>query len=464
VSTGPISAEMALSPIGSRLPAVAYQGVTPVLKDDPTPEVRIGSIVAGLFFVGFMGWATFAPMDSAAYAPGRIVVAGHRQTMQHREGGVVGALYVKEGQRVQKDDVLIQLAGADVQAVEQALSAQVIGLKAQRARLIAEQAGGPINWPTEFLTMTGRDREEVDRAMRLQQSQYGARSSSLSTQGGVMDQRTAQLNEQIAGLQQQIVSVDEQARLLDEELAGIRKLNAQGFAPTTMVRNLEGKLAALQGQKAQLTGAIAQARERIGETRLQNVGIGKELQEQIANELRDVEFALNEAVPKLQAAKDQLARTQVRAPATGTVVGLSVFTVGGVIAPGQALLDVVPDRAPLVLEAQVSPNDADDLKLGQVTDVRFTGLHERAMPRLKGSLTKLSADAFVDEKSGESYFVAEVTVPLSEIDEIKRLRGQEFNLKPGMPVQVLVPLKKRTALQYIMEPLTGAMWRSFREH
>ena len=459
-----MSQEVVVDPVAARLPAVAYSDVVPVLKDDPEPEMRFGIIVALVFFVGFLGWAMFAPMDSAAFATGRVIVAGNRQTVQHREGGVVGALLVKEGQHVQKDQVLIQLSGADVQAMERSLASQVIGLKAQRARLIAEQSGTAIQWPAEFATLTGANREEAERAMRVQQGQFGARSATISTQGGVLGQRTAQLNEQISGLERQIQSIDDQSRLLEQELTGVRELNARGYAPMTQVRALERQLAALGGQRAQLTAGIAQSRERIGETRLQNVEIGKSQQERIAQELRDVEFALNDAEPKWQAAQDQLARTQVRAPATGTVVGLSIFTVGGVIAPGQKLLDVVPDKAPLVLEGQVSPNDADDLHIGQGTEVLFTGLHDRSLPRLKGEVSKVSADAFTNEKTGESYFITEVTVPVEEVDKIRQIRGKDFNLRPGMPVQILVPLKKRTAMQYLLEPLTDAMWRSFREH
>ena len=453
-----------LSPIGQRLPALAYNDLVPVVKDDPEPEVRIGAIVAAVFFVGFLGWAAFAPMDSAAYAPGRVTVAGHRQTVQHREGGVVGALFVKEGQHVTKDQVLVQLAGADVQAQERSLAAAVIGLKAQRARLLAEQLGGPIVWPAEFAAMTGPDLEEAQRAMKIQQNQFRARASTLSTQGGVLGQRNLQLEEQITGYQRQIDSLDKQMSLLNDELAGMRTLNERGYAPMTQVRALERSLEQLKGQKASLIANIASSRERIGETKLQNVELSKTQQEEIAKEVRDVDFQLNDAMPKLQAAQDMLARTQIRAPATGSVVGLTVFTVGGVIAPGQKVLDVVPDKAPLVLEAQVSPNDADDLQPGQVTQVRFTGIHERDLPRLTGQLTKLSADSFTDEKSGQSYFMAEVTVPISQVDAIRAVRSPDFALKPGMPVQVLVPLKKRTALQYILEPLTSAMWRSFREH
>jgi HlyD family secretion protein len=144
-------------------------------------------------------------------------------------------------------------------------------------------------------------------------------------------------------------------------------------------------------------------------------------------------------------------------------VGLTVFTVGGVIAPGQKLMDIVPDKAPLLIEARVSPNDADDLSVGQLTHVRFDSLHERSLPALAGRLTRLSADSFTDERTGESFFTAEVTIPLDQLQLIKDRRGEDFALRAGMPVQVLVPLRKRTALQYAFEPLTQGMWRSFRE-
>ena len=146
------------------------------------------------------------------------------------------------------------------------------------------------------------------------------------------------------------------------------------------------------------------------------------------------------------------------------VVGLSIFTVGGVIAPGQRLMDIVPEKAILIIEARVAPEDADDLSVGQKAGVRFTSLHERGLPILSGKLTRLSADSFTDEKTGQSFYTAEVTVPPSELRVIQDVRGEKFALRAGMPVQVLVPLKKRTALQYAFEPLTQSLWRSFREH
>jgi len=153
----------------------------------------------------------------------------------------------------------------------------------------------------------------------------------------------------------------------------------------------------------------------------------------------------------------------VRAPVSGTVVGLSVFTVGGVIGPGQRLMDIVPDDAALVIDARLSPNDADDVKVGREVEVKFPSLHDRSLPVLKGALTKLSADSLVDEKSGARYFQAEATVPESVLKKLKLAENGSFDLKPGLPAQVMIPLHKRTALQYMVQPLTDAIWRSFRE-
>jgi HlyD family secretion protein len=212
-----------------------------------------------------------------------------------------------------------------------------------------------------------------------------------------------------------------------------------------------------------MTAGAARAREQIGEVRMQDIGIQTDRLENVAKDLRDTDFQINEALPKLKALKDQLAETQIRAPATGKVVGLTVFTVGGVVAPGQKLLDIVPDAAPLVINAQVSPKDAADLYPGQRTQIRISSLHDRELPILEGEITRVSADSFIDEKTGQSFFTAEVVVPETEIAKIMKVR-KTTGLKPGVPVQVLVPLKKRTALEYMFEPLTHSLWKSFREH
>lgn len=301
-------------------------------------------------------------------------------------------------------------------------------------------------------------------AIRLQQAQLRTRRSLLAAQRGALSQRTAQSSQEGQGYRSQTVSATEQERLIEEELEALRPIAEKGFVSQSRIRALERAKAELQGRRGQYAATAAQSHEAAGEARLRVLEAERGHQERIAAELRDVEFQLNDVIPRFNAARDQLARTEVRAPVTGTVVGLSVFTEGGVIAPGQKLMDIVPTEAALLIEARVSPGDADDLTPGQRTLVKFTSLHERSLPDLTGELTRLSADSFVDERTGESYFTAEVTVPRDQLQLIYDRRGKDFELRAGMPVEVLVPLRKRTALQYAFEPLTQSLWRSFREY
>ena len=431
---------------------------------DPRGEIRTGLILAALFFIGLLGWAAIARLDAAAIAPGRLVVSGQRQTVQHRDGGVVADIAVKEGASVRQGQILIRLAGAEVRAQERALAGQTITLLAQRARLQAEAQGRTqIVAPAEFAALTGVDRIDATRSLQVQQGQLRTRAAVLSAQRGVIGQRTSQASSQGRGYSRQVVAVDEQLRLIEEELAALRGVAERGFVSKTRVRALERQKAELEGQRGQFAATVSQTGSQQGETRLQILETQNNYYERIATELRDVENALADARPKWAAALDQLARIDIRAPATGTVVGLSVFTRGGVITPGQKLMDIVPDRAPLTVEAKLSPEDADDVRINQKAFVRFATLHELSLPPLNGVVTRVSADALTDERTGESFYTSEVSVPLSELSKIDALRGAD-TLRAGIPVSVEIPLRKRTALAYAFEPLTGAFRRSFNEH
>lgn len=438
---------------------------TPAIDDRPDRDMRTGIIIAFLFFVVFLGWAAFARLDAAAFAPGRLTVEGQRQSVQHRDGGVIGAIFVKEGQHVRQGQPLIELAAADVRAQARMYSAQYIELQAQRARLMAEQLGGShVEWPAEFAMLEGQEKQDAQEAIKLQTTQFVSRASVLTAQTGVLREQAGQVQETARGYRSQLAASTEQARLIGEELDSLRDVAEKGFVSKSRIRALERARADLQGQEGQYSASIARSGAEAGENRLKALEAEKAYRERAASELRDVEFSLNEIAPKYRAAKDQLARLAIRAPATGIVVGLSVFTVGGVIAPGQKLMDIVPDHAGLVIEARISPEDIDDLKVGQDAQIRFNSLHERDLPIMDGRITRLSADSFQDEKTGQSFYTGEITVPSKELDIIRNRRGEDFNLKAGMPVQVLVPLRARTALQYALEPLTQSLWLSFREH
>ena len=432
---------------------------------DPGPDIRNGAIIAALFFVLFLGWAAFARLDAAAYAPGTLVVSGQRQSVQHRDGGVVGEIVVKEGQRVSRGQLLVRLAAAEVRAQERALSSQAISLLAQRQRLRAEALNSrTLVAPPEFATLAPEDRDEAAMAMRLQQTELAARYDVLGAQRGALGERAQQSGAQGRGYGDQAVSAQEQLRLIDEEISALRPLAEQGFVSVTRMRQLERARAALKGQRGQYSASVAQTAGAARESRLQMLEADRSFRERTASDMRTVENSLGEVMPKLAAARDQLARVEIRAPATGAVVGLNVFTAGGVIAAVQKLMDIVPEKTPLIVQARVSPDDADDLRVGQQAMVRFSSLHERALPSLEGKLTRLSADSFLDEKSGQTYFTAEIVVPREQLGEIARISAREIELRPGMPVEVLIPLRKRSALDYALEPLVGAFWSSFREH
>lgn len=436
--------------------------------DGPTDathwELRIGLWVAGVFFIGFLGWAALAPLDAGAYAPGVVVVSGSRQAVQHREGGVISALRVQEGDIVRQGQVLVEINVQDVRALERALASRAFAVEARRARLIAERDGldePPV--PVALVGLPPEDKVLADEAMALERRQLAARRGARASQHGVLGERASQLAEQINGYNRQLAANREQQRLIGEELVGMKKLAAQGYAPLTRVRALERAAADLTGADGAFRAQAASAREGIGETRMQSLQVDRQRMDEVIVDLRDSEVELNELKPKLSAARDQLSRGMVRAPASGQVVGLKVFTVGGLAQPGDTLMEIVPKRAPLVIEARVSSNDADDIHVGQTTDVRLTAFHDRHLPLLEGTVTKLSADGFTDEKTGAHYFRAEVAVPPEELAALKQPGREAPMLKAGLPVEVVVPLRKRTALQYLVEPLQQRLFRAFRE-
>jgi HlyD family secretion protein len=430
---------------------------------DPEREIRLGTTIAVLFFVLFLGWAAFMPLDAGVHATGTIAVAGNRQSVQHRDGGVVTAIHVREGQHVRAGDVLIELSAPELKASERALTSDYLTLLAQRARLLAERTGqrnfAP---PPEFASLSPADREIAAQVMQLQRSEMLARSGSISAQQSVLGQRAQQLAQQQSGYSKQRQALIEQQRLIAEELAGLKTIAEKGFASMNRVRALERAQADLKGQEAQMVSESARAGEGIGETRMQSLSVSRGRLEQVETDLKDTQSKLSETLPKLVATREQLERSQVRAPATGQVVGLQVFTVGGVVAPGQKLMDVVPDGRELVIQAQLNPSDADDAFAGQSAQIRFVSVHNRTLPLFSGTVRTVSADSFTDEKTGRSYFRAEIVVPDDELRKVQSVLGRG-ELRPGLPVEAVLAVRKRTALQYLLEPLTGALWRSGRE-
>jgi HlyD family secretion protein len=433
--------------------------------DSPDRDVRTGMWVVFGFFVVFVGWAALARVDAAVTARGKIIVSGDRQQVQNKTGGVIKKVLVHEGDLVTKGQVLVELAGDESQASTESYTAQYISLKAQEARLIAEEIGAAtFAEPAEFAKYTGADRALVDQAMQVQRRAMQARRQSLGAQLSVLAQQEAQSRETIRGTQERIDANQKQQKLTNDELSGVKSLNEKGYAPTTRVRSLESSLAGLEGDNGALRANIAQANATISESQMRAVTLRRQSDQDIVTELRDTQSKLSNILPMLGAAKTEFDRTQIRAPVTGKVMGLITTTEGAVLTPGEKVMDVVPEYAPLVIEAYVSPQDGDDIRAGQVAQIRFTSMHERDMPEMTGKVLDVSGDSFQDQKTGESFYKARVEVSRDSLAKIAQLRGRNDVVRPGLPVEVVVPTRKRTVLGYLFEPINETFSHSFHEH
>lgn len=426
-------------------------------------EIRSGMWIATGFFGLLLGGAALIPLDAGAVAQGIVAVSGSRQLVQHREGGILAKLDVVEGQLVTQGQQLAIISQSSLTAEERSLAGEVITLIAQRERLKAQLAGRSIfGTPPEFLNLSKDDQILADEAMLGQRQVLRAQQDALGSQRSVLGQRANQSQSMISSSEYQAKANREQRRLIGEELAGMKELEGRGFVAKNRIRELERTAAELDGRYGALTADMARSRQAIGETQMQSVSLGSQQIADSAQQLRDVQVRLAELQPRLAAAREQLARATVRAPATGHVVDLKVHTLGGVIAPGETLMQVVPDHRELVIQARMSPLDADSVVAGMTAQIRFTSLHDRNLPAFDGKITKLSADALEDERSGMRYFTIEVVVPATELDKIRSAHG-ESAIRAGIPADVLVPLKKRSALSYLLDPLLSTFWTSGRE-
>ena len=444
-------------------PADLFSTDVAATDDDPATEIRGGALIIGAFVGLFLLWGASTPLDAAATASGQISVSGHDQIVQHREGGVVASVDVVEGQHVSAGQVLVELAPEDVGAQARSLRAQMISLQAQRARLTSEVEGkSAIQWPESFATLTGDDLRTALDATQSQQAQFNAGLGALRAEQAINVRKAAGLSQQIQGSQGQLESVSRQQVLLDQQLQGVRGLAEKGYASQNAVRNLERTAADLSGSRAQHAADIADFHQQQAEAFLQSSSLEKQRSQTAAGALRDTEDQLNDVIPKYEAARAQLERGTLRAQSDGTVTGLSVFAPGAVVVPGEKIMEVVPTHPTLVVDGRLSASDVEGVRVGRKAEVRLLSLSARSVPPLNGVVTQVSADSFVDERTGQSYYTVQVTVPQSELDMVRKVRDADSGIRPGVPVQVVIPLRKRTAFQYLFEPLSQSLWSSFR--
>jgi HlyD family type I secretion membrane fusion protein len=422
-----------------------------------TTPIALGAGIVALFFGVFGAWATFAPLESAAVARGVISVETQRKTIQHLEGGIVGEIRVRDGDEVAADQVLVVLDDTQARATLELLQGRYRAAQGLEARLMAERDGlTSIVFPAVLQTSSEPAVTELKRA---QVNIFNGRRQSVAGQTAIMEQRIAQIQEEIRGLQGQTAAQAEQLALANDEIASNQKLVDEGLAGKTRLRELQRELAEVTGLHSQNLAAIARAQQNIEEARLQIVELSTDFVNEAVQGLGVAQAELLDLTEQVRAAQDVLQRTVIRAPMAGTIVDLQVHTVGGVVTPGQALLDVVPKGDQLVVEAFVDPNDIDVVQVGLPAQVRLTALTQRNLAPLEGRVTRVSADRLIDQRTGAAYFLARVELVADGAGQVDGER-----LYPGMQAEVMIVTGARTTLDYLSRPIVDSFNRAFREN
>lgn len=416
-----------------------------------------GTLIIAAAFGGFGTWAALASLDSAAIAPGVVVVESDRKSIQHLEGGLVKEIRVRNGDTVARGDVLVVLENTHSKAMHQIVRGEIDAARAEAARLVAERDGrDAIAFPEEILARA--DVAKIAEALQGQRSLFAARRTSVQGQVAILEQNIAQFRDEIRGLRSEQEAREEQLKILKEELRGLRKLLKQGSVPRNEVLAYERKIAELSGEKGRFMADVSRAEQSIGESKLRIAQLEKATREEVVTKLREVQERIFGLEERLVAAEDVLGRTEIRAPTDGVVMGVRVHTTGGVVSPGQELLQVVPVGDRLVIEAHVNPVDIDDVAVGQQATVRLIAFKLRSTPIIVGTLANVSADRLVDEHSGTPYYLARIEVSKDELESLG-----DLVLQPGMPVEALIKTGTRTAFGYMISPLTDNMARAFKE-
>ncbi len=421
------------------------------------PVVITGIVVVALFFGGFGAWATLAPLQSAAIAPGTVIVDTNRKTLQHLEGGIVSAILVRDGDKVVAGQVVLRLDETLARAALGQASLRHRAARALEARLVAERDGATeVGFPAWLQAERGN--LKIDEMLRGQIAIFKARHDALGSQVAILDQRIFQSREEIVGIEGQIASEETQLGLIAEEAAGIGMLVEKGLAPKPRLLALLRRQAEIEGNRSQNHARIARVNQGIGEARLRMTELETARIGEVVAELRDVQTVIFDLEERIRASEDILTRTAIVAPLDGTIVDLQVHTTGGVINPGQPLMDIVPSGDRLYIDAQLDPNDIESVYPGLPAMVRLTAFSQRNTKPIEARLVRISADSLTDENSKRTYFLARIELLQDPADVL-----DGGMLYPGMQAEVMIVTGERTALDYLLRPLEQSLNRAFRE-
>ena len=409
-----------------------------------------------LVFV-FGGWTVLAKIQGAVVASGQVAVEGDPKVLQHLEGGIISEIAVKEGDFVSQGQTVLKLDALILEANRDAAETNYFENQALIDRLISEQNGyGQIQWSQELINR--RSNSRVKLAVSGQEQLFEARRSAISGQIEQLSQRLEQLRGEDSGLISEIDFTESELNLVEQEHLRLSDLLRQNLIPRNRVTQLELDMTRLRNASAKLSSRRASVRSLIEETQIEISQIGRLREEQILTELRIAQTQADSFSEALKTISKKAKLVQISAPVSGVVHEMTATTIGGVIAPGQEIMQIIPKRDALVINAQVQPQDIDQVRLGQDTNVIFSALKQSAAPELSGVVTYISADNLIDPITGSAYFDVEISIADSEIP---KLRGQ--TLIPGMPADVFVQTEERSVFDYLTGPLRDTFRKTMRD-
>ena len=419
---------------------------------------RIGLWALAIGFGGFLLWAGFAPLDEGVAAQGLVSIDTHRKPVQHLTGGLVKDVDVREGQSVKEGQVLIRLDEATARANFEASRQKYLTLRAMEGRLLAEQANAPrITFHPDLVAAAAKD-PMMRSVMTTQEQLLAARRGNLQSDLASLRQQMQGQEESIRAYRSIVDSRKSQLALLSEELKNTRELVSDGYAPRTKQWELERNVADINASMSDALGNIQRSIAGIGDLRSRVISREQEYRKDVEQQMSDVKAQVQAEAEKLHALTGDLARIDIKAPATGQVVGLAVQTPGGVIQAGQKLMDIVPADEPLLLEARVQPHFIDRVHAGLPVDIRFTSFAHSPTLVVDGKVLSISSDLITDQATNQSYYLARVEVT----PEGKKKLGTR-QLQAGMPTEVIFRTGERSLLTYLLGPLYKRMAASMKE-
>ncbi|SDW71866.1 HlyD family type I secretion periplasmic adaptor subunit [Litoreibacter albidus] len=420
--------------------------------------ITLGLLALLILLGGFGIWAVQANIAGAIIAPGRIEVDQNRQVLQHPDGGVVSEVAVREGQRVEKGDVLVRLDDTRLRSELLIVEGQLFEIIARNGRLKAERDDAAAITFDPILLDASKTRPQLLELTQGQERLFATRQSSAAQSIEQLEKRKAQIGNQVDGVRAQQQALETQLALLQEELTAQQGLLDKGLAQTSRVLALRREDARLRGTVGELTASVAENEGRITEIDLDILRLATQRKEDAITQLRDLQYREFELREQRLSLRERLSRLDITAPVSGLIFGLTVFAERAVIQPAEALMFIVPQDRPMVITGEVEPIHVDEVYLGQDVTLRFSTFDARTTPEVFGTVSSISGDAFRDDTTGRSYYRVEMTLKDGEMDRLG-----DVDLVPGMPVDGFIRTADRSPMTYLLKPFTDYFNRAFRE-